>query len=631
MPIFIDGKQFEDEASVEAAFNPVIPPSLKRVYIRPPSEDGVVRPDEGIDDNVRTPGQVWQNQQMDKFETSQDNPLGGIEIGFKTPLEATEKPADALKPEERTEVRPEPYGLNPPIREMGFWKALGIERPPEDPEAGKVVIKTKNPLTDITKGDIDRGIEAAMSAGPGTLGKPKPITGQSTAAQIMENEKAFFKTFGFDIDPTKLSKKQYTELQHEIAKFNNWDTSERDFFRTLKEHQDYTKAGGYLGVDKAFPEVGNIPEGWYVKQPKLTKENTPDNMFEQIPYAELENRDYGAYKLKQDTPVKTIWKGPEGEIVKWKDDSLNSVDFYYNSGGYSSMSPSDAVHKMKSSKGDIDVAKAMDEIENILNFWDRESSVAKGKKIPITEKGSLEPTWMPEPPADVEKLSPKEAFKRGAEEIAQKLNLAFANIRSKFMTAIKEPKMEMSDFVIPEKAKEKGYTTPAFRGLRVYEGNTLNPVQKFNYDETRLYSSASPMLADMYSSYLNTHPGYLPVEGAFQEGAQVMPLLINTKDYLYYNAKGGHWASENPKAMEKALKEGKKGVIVDNVWDEPNSTHTLTPKKIFITFPSGASTVKSRFAEKFDETSKNMLHTIGIGGPAGYIAVNEFRTNSESE
>lgn len=221
------------------------------------------------------------------------------------------------------------------------------------------------------------------------------------------------------------------------------------------------------------------------------------------------------------------------------------------------------------------------------------------------------------------KLTPKEKFIEAMDNINGQLKSTFANIRDKYINIVKEAKLEPKVTVPPEIAA-KGYTEPAYRGLKIYGGKEVNPVYKFGeVVEGELYSTSSPMLADMYTDYLSKHPGYKVPEGAFKEGSQVMPLYINTKDYHYYNAKGGHWTTANPEAITQALRAKKKGVIVDNVRDEPNSTGHLQPKKIFITFPSGASTVKSRFAKDFDPSSPNILHGIGsiagAGTAAGYL------------
>jgi len=166
-----------------------------------------------------------------------------------------------------------------------------------------------------------------------------------------------------------------------------------------------------------------------------------------------------------------------------------------------------------------------------------------------------------------------------------------------------------------------GYTQPAYRGMQLWDRGSATPV----YKGAELYSTESPMLADMYASHLTKHPGWKPAEGSFGEGATVSPLYIDTSKYHHADAKGEVWSSFNYKAIAKAKEEGKPGVVIDNVWDEPGSTQALPgPKRIFITFPEGASTVKSKFATKFDKNSPNMMHgigAIGIGGPAsGYVS-----------
>lgn len=172
---------------------------------------------------------------------------------------------------------------------------------------------------------------------------------------------------------------------------------------------------------------------------------------------------------------------------------------------------------------------------------------------------------------------------------------------------------------ITEQAVSKGYAEPAYRGLKAESPSSVH--------EGNMYSTASPMLADMYANYLVKHPGYNIPEGTFPSNSQVMPLVINTKDYHYYDAKGAHWTEANHKAINEAKNSGKPGVIVDNVVDEPLGTHTLPPKKVFITFPEGQTTVKSRFAKEFDEHSPDMLHSIaatGIGGSLGYVAMEDL-------
>lgn len=175
-----------------------------------------------------------------------------------------------------------------------------------------------------------------------------------------------------------------------------------------------------------------------------------------------------------------------------------------------------------------------------------------------------------------------------------------------------------------EKARVAGgYQEPAYRGMTIYPGAEL----KSEFPGNTMYSTADPMLADMYSSYISEHPGQVVPEGTFQEGATVSPLWVDTSKYHHTDAKGAHWSSFNSGAINEAKAKGAPGVVIDNVWDEPNSTYNLSgPKKIFITFKEGLPTVKSRFASKFDPTSPDMLQgagAIGIGGPAGYVSMAE--------
>jgi hypothetical protein len=179
---------------------------------------------------------------------------------------------------------------------------------------------------------------------------------------------------------------------------------------------------------------------------------------------------------------------------------------------------------------------------------------------------------------------------------------------------------------MPDHARVSGgYTQPAYRGLRIHPSNQLETT---HYGPT-MYSTADPVLADMYSDYLSHHggPNWQPPEGTFGEGAGVVPLWIDTSKYHFADAQGAHWSNFNWKAIEQAKSAGKPGVIIDNVWDEPNSTHSLSgPRKIFITFAEGLPTVKSKFASKFDPTSPDMMQgigAIGIGGPAGYVSMAE--------
>lgn len=213
------------------------------------------------------------------------------------------------------------------------------------------------------------------------------------------------------------------------------------------------------------------------------------------------------------------------------------------------------------------------------------------------------------------KLSPLDKVNNKIEEIKGRIMKQMLHERAKIH-------MEAAAEKIPKEAIEAGYYTPAYRGLK--NRDQINPEHDFNKNNV-MYSSDNVLLADMYTDYLSHHPGWNPKQGAFSEGAAVAPLVIDTRNYHVYDAKGSDWSSANGKAIAEARAAGKPGVIVRNVYDEPNSTHTLgKPNTVYITLEHGASTVKSKFAKSFDPDSRNMLHmipVIGVGGAAGYVSV----------
>jgi hypothetical protein len=208
-------------------------------------------------------------------------------------------------------------------------------------------------------------------------------------------------------------------------------------------------------------------------------------------------------------------------------------------------------------------------------------------------------------------LSPKEQFAKDTADTHNKLKAEMVELEAQF-TALNQ------------RAADAGYTTPAFRGIQLHGGSEANPVHNFG-KSPQLYSSESPMLADMYASYLNNHPGYKIPENAFTQGASVAPIYINTSKYHVADAEGRIWSDFNSKAIKEAKKKGAPGVVIKNVYDEPNSTYALgKPRTIYITFEEGAGTVKSRFAERFDPKDKNMLKMIPViatGGAAGYVSM----------
>ena len=74
---------------------------------------------------------------------------------------------------------------------------------------------------------------------------------------------------------------------------------------------------------------------------------------------------------------------------------------------------------------------------------------------------------------------------------------------------------------------------------------------------------------------------------------------------------------------EEGIAQGKKGLVIHNVRDEPSFTKTLPPSTVYVTFPSGQETMKSKFASKFDPFSKDISRALpfAIGSGAGAAAL----------
>lgn len=143
-----------------------------------------------------------------------------------------------------------------------------------------------------------------------------------------------------------------------------------------------------------------------------------------------------------------------------------------------------------------------------------------------------------------------------------------------------------------------GFDQPAFHGTRDFKGREIIP-------GTHLYSTPDPELASLYP--LSKHA----------EGRQIMPLLLRTKDYHTYDAKGASWQDVNHHAIVEAMQADKPGVRIHNVIDEPQTgsvsgsvSHLAEPKTVFVTLDP--ATVRSRFA-KFDPNKFHLNDLLASG------------------
>ena len=143
-----------------------------------------------------------------------------------------------------------------------------------------------------------------------------------------------------------------------------------------------------------------------------------------------------------------------------------------------------------------------------------------------------------------------------------------------------------SDTKRMERAAKQGYTTPAYKGI------SHDPKQVTDVDylsEGGSFSAANPDLANQYAGWADA------------DKASVMPLLLNTKDYIVYNARGEPYSKVNSKVIAQAKKEGAKGVVVLNVHDHPTGMAPkpgdpyLGQQTVYITIDPG--TARSKFAQ----------------------------------
>lgn len=170
MPIYMDGKVYEDQAHLEAAFSPMLKDMGVDVQPLPPKTGDNVDPN-----MVVTPNQMDTNQQLQQQDGAV---LGGTEVSNRIyvgrmPIQAGTEPAGEFNPSSGTLVADSANTTQRPsgaILEGIDWSRLNQplgELKGTAPEDTPVLFKTK--AGNITEGDIALGIDIAMSAGPGTI------------------------------------------------------------------------------------------------------------------------------------------------------------------------------------------------------------------------------------------------------------------------------------------------------------------------------------------------------------------------------------------------------------------------------------------------------------------------------
>jgi hypothetical protein len=189
-----------------------------------------------------------------------------------------------------------------------------------------------------------------------------------------------------------------------------------------------------------------------------------------------------------------------------------------------------------------------------------------------------------------------------------------------------------------ERAKLGGFTMPTYRGLRASNYPETFPSasqlpSKFAREAVaqwepqartsrakEMYTSTSPEVGDMYAAWTGIHPSESEIEKYWKaSGGFHQPLLVNPEQYHVVDARGRSWSEVNPDAISDAKAGGHPGVIIKNVYDEPESTKVLgRPTNVVVTFPHGQKTLRSPWAQ-FDPSKFNMEdYLAGLGG-AGFI------------
>lgn len=159
------------------------------------------------------------------------------------------------------------------------------------------------------------------------------------------------------------------------------------------------------------------------------------------------------------------------------------------------------------------------------------------------------------------------------------------------------------------------YTTPAYRG----SGQPTR--QSPSADPSEFFSAANPELANLYAQRYSSgfyEPNSVP------RRPQSQPLMLDTRDYLTYDAQGAGYsmAQDAARAVMRQQKDKKyKGVVFHNVYDEPDggsATHNMlgSPQTVYMTLPGGEHTIRSKFAQfnpaKYGE--RDLLAGISGGG-----------------
>jgi len=280
MPIFLDGKEYEDEAHLEMATNPAIPQELKRVVI--PTQGGeVIKPDESIDNNVVTPDKY----QIDKKNANDpgnvyDDQGNIVDYDFsrtlpRMPLESPEKAPDALNLKSGitlpAEGQASPEPSNEPNAIQRFLSRLSIVNAVKgmtNPSTGEDV--------ELIKGLWNSAKEAFKLPGEVFQGKIDPSSPEAINKSL---DLATFMVFG----PAPVAKKMadgtlgsFAGVTSKTLDKNKLYTAQRLEQEGLHPDDIWKQTGFFRGADKRWRY--EIPD-----EKSLIREKGVDRIAEGVP------------------------------------------------------------------------------------------------------------------------------------------------------------------------------------------------------------------------------------------------------------------------------------------------------------------------------------------------------------
>ncbi len=260
----------------------------------------------------------------------------------------------------------------------------------------------------------------------------------------------------------------------------------------------------------------------------------------------------------------------------------------------------------------------------------------------MTGKAPSEEKWASSKYARAAQAMPKEALQRSVWRLSGVTDEEIKNSVADHGFGTPEEKKQLADLLVSRRdsvlaaAKSDGYTThpetrqeimDTFFPQDVVRGSArteLKPGTAVNASYKRgIFGTTSPELAGEYAG--TPHP---TIWTAGENGPNLWPMRWNTENFLHVDAKGAVFYKGGDYirnfALGQAAREGRDGVVIHNIWDEPSGDSQAldSPKDVYIAL-KGAN-VRSRTGAEFNPKKWRLNDfTAALGGvvlPAGVVA-----------